>query len=412
MPDGNGATVDVEKFVRDAQLVAAIQHLHRERLVELPQADVADLQAGALQQARNGKDRADAHLVRLAACHGEAAEQAQGRNAAFFRQFGVHQNADGRSVAELAGVAGGDRPTRRHRPDLADPFQRGVGADAFIGGNGHFLAGDMAARLVHHAHHGGHGDDLVGELARGLRGRGALLAAGAVGILVLPGNAITLGHLLSRLQHVPVDLGLDFLHGRIAPHMHIDLVLHTGNAFDTTGHHHRRLVDNDAMRRHGDRLQPRGAEAVDRDTTRGDRQSCAQCRNAGHIPAGGAFQQRSAEDHVLHLGGIDARALNCVLDRMRSQRGRVGHVEGTLPALGQAGAGCGDNGNVGHGVRCPRGCQLKVLPCSASWSSKGAGSHDGSASGSAANRFRARTTLGSPTVSAYSIGPPRCRGNP
>ncbi len=194
-------------------------------------------------------------------------------------------------------------------------------------------------------------------------------------------------------------------------------LLHAGDAFDATGHHTPRassaMMRCAAMR---DRLQPRGAEAVDRDTTRRvTGQSCAQCAQlAGDVPAGGAFQQAKRRG-----SRPPPRRDRCPRAELRAGSNapasvaRVGHVEGTLPALGQAGAGGGDNGNVGHGVRCPRGCQLKVLPCSASWSSKGAGSQTtASASGSAANRFRARTTLGSPTVSAYSIGPPRCRGNP
>ena len=51
MADRDRAAVDVEAVVRDAQLVAAVDHLHRERFVQLPQADVVDLQAGALRAA-------------------------------------------------------------------------------------------------------------------------------------------------------------------------------------------------------------------------------------------------------------------------------------------------------------------------------------------------------------------------
>ena len=64
-------------LLRDAELVAAVEHLDGERLVELPQADVVHLQARALQQARHREDRADAHLVGLAAGDREAAEDAR-----------------------------------------------------------------------------------------------------------------------------------------------------------------------------------------------------------------------------------------------------------------------------------------------------------------------------------------------
>jgi hypothetical protein len=45
MPDRNRPAIDVKPFVRDAQLVAAIKHLGRESLVQLPQPDVVDFQA-------------------------------------------------------------------------------------------------------------------------------------------------------------------------------------------------------------------------------------------------------------------------------------------------------------------------------------------------------------------------------
>ena len=57
------------------------------------------------------------------------------------------------------------------------------------------------------------------------------------------------------------------------------------------------------------------------------------------LAAGGAFGVGAAHDHVLHFSGVDAGALDGVLDRVATQGGAVGHVEGALPALGQAGCG-------------------------------------------------------------------------
>jgi hypothetical protein len=76
----------------------------------------------------------------------------------------ISTQADG-AVAELAGVAGGDHAAGHGAADLAHAFQRGVGADAFVGGDRHFLARDAAGGLVDHAHHRGHRHDLVVELA-------------------------------------------------------------------------------------------------------------------------------------------------------------------------------------------------------------------------------------------------------
>jgi len=73
MTDRNRAAVDVEAIVRNAQRVAAVHGLHRERLVELPQSDVVDLEPVLLEQLRHRKHRTDAHLARLAAGDREAA---------------------------------------------------------------------------------------------------------------------------------------------------------------------------------------------------------------------------------------------------------------------------------------------------------------------------------------------------
>jgi hypothetical protein len=94
---------------RDAELVAAVDDLHGEGLVEFPQADVVDLQAVARSSSLGiGEDRADAHLVRLAAGDGEAAEDAERLEAALLGELRVHHHAGRGAVRELAGVAGGD----------------------------------------------------------------------------------------------------------------------------------------------------------------------------------------------------------------------------------------------------------------------------------------------------------------
>ena len=45
MADGDRAAVDVQSVVGDAEAIAAVEHLHGERLVELPQSDVVDREA-------------------------------------------------------------------------------------------------------------------------------------------------------------------------------------------------------------------------------------------------------------------------------------------------------------------------------------------------------------------------------
>ena len=110
MADGDRAAVDVEAIVRNAERVAAVDHLHGERLVQLPEVDVVDLDARPLEQLRHREHRADAHLVGLAAGDGEAAEHAErrrGRVCAACVALITTQRR--RAVGELARVAGRDR---------------------------------------------------------------------------------------------------------------------------------------------------------------------------------------------------------------------------------------------------------------------------------------------------------------
>src|SRR5262245_13617308 len=77
MADRDRAAVDVELLLGNAELVAAVEDLHGEGLVQLPEIDVVHLEPEALQELGDGIDRADAHLVGLAARHDEALVDAE-----------------------------------------------------------------------------------------------------------------------------------------------------------------------------------------------------------------------------------------------------------------------------------------------------------------------------------------------
>src|SRR5665213_1416385 len=59
MADRDRSAIDVEPVVRDAEPVAAIEHLAGERLVQFPQINVVDLESVLLQQLGHREDRAD-----------------------------------------------------------------------------------------------------------------------------------------------------------------------------------------------------------------------------------------------------------------------------------------------------------------------------------------------------------------
>src|SRR6185295_8763488 len=70
----NRTAVDVQPVIGDTKLVATVNHLHSKRLIQFPQADVADFLASLLEQFRDGIDWPDAHFIGLASGPGEAAK--------------------------------------------------------------------------------------------------------------------------------------------------------------------------------------------------------------------------------------------------------------------------------------------------------------------------------------------------
>ncbi len=137
--DRDRAAVDVELVVVDAEPVAAVDHLHGEGLVQLPEADVVDLEAVRLEELRHGEHRADAHLVRIAAGDRDAAIDAERREVALARELRLHQHAGAGAVGKLRGVAGGDEgaglqllAAGEHRLQRRKARERRVGARALV----------------------------------------------------------------------------------------------------------------------------------------------------------------------------------------------------------------------------------------------------------------------------------------
>src|SRR4029077_8816050 len=123
MADRDRAAVDVELFRVDAELVAAVDHLHGKSFVELPKIDVIDLQPVTLEQARHREHRSDAHLVRLTAGGDKAAEYAERLEAAPCGLLVAHDHRRAGPVRQLAGIAGGDGETfTAHRLERGNPF--------------------------------------------------------------------------------------------------------------------------------------------------------------------------------------------------------------------------------------------------------------------------------------------------
>src|SRR5690606_855448 len=224
--DGDGATVHVQVFHRDAQTVTAVDNLGSEGFVQLPQTDIIHGQAVALEQTRNGEDRADAHFVRLAAGNRETAEDAHGLDVQLLGNLAVHDGTYGRAVGQLAGVAGGDEVLRAtYRLQAGQCFQSGLRTVALVAGQGHFLAGDLAGFLVLYLHGGGEGYDLVVELAGFLASGNALLAEQRILVLGLAAVVVAGSHDVGVLDHGQGQFRLVLHDPLVGTAQHVDLVV-------------------------------------------------------------------------------------------------------------------------------------------------------------------------------------------
>ena len=233
MADRDRAAVDVELVGIDAELVAAIDHLHRIGLVELPEIDVVDLEAVPLQEPRDRGNRADAHLVRLDAGGDEAAKYAERLQALPRGDLVAHDHAGRGAVGELAGIAGADGLALEHRLDLCKSLRRRIGPRAFILGQGHPLIGDLLGIVIDDGHPCRERHDLVVEATALQRGADAALAFEAVLVLLVAPDLVAFGDNLGGLQHRHVYLGLHrhqlVVDGVEAVHV---LVLHKADRLD------------------------------------------------------------------------------------------------------------------------------------------------------------------------------------
>src|SRR5579862_5535389 len=132
MSECDRAAVDVESLIRNAEPIPAVQDLNCEGFVELPQVDLLEAYARALEQSWHREDRTDSHLVGLAAGDGKAAENAERLDAPALCELPIHDDAGARAVGELAGVTRRDDASRDRWADLRDACERRIRSDALI----------------------------------------------------------------------------------------------------------------------------------------------------------------------------------------------------------------------------------------------------------------------------------------
>jgi hypothetical protein len=206
---------------------------------------------------------------------------------------------------------------------LARPSSRGVGAIALVAID-HVVDDAFFLRLlVDHLHLGLHRDDLVLELAGLLGGRHAALRFQRILVLVFAADLVALGDDVGGVDHRHVDRRRDLQQLGIVVFARA-AAAGEADRLHAAGHDHVGAVIDDVARGHGDRLQARGAEAVDGDAAGGDRQAGQQ--------RGVAAQVLGAVGDVAHEAVLDRFLLDAglgdgVLHRVRRHADGGGDIE-------------------------------------------------------------------------------------
>ena len=197
------------------------------------------------------------------------------------------------------------------------------------------IDGDRLATLLHFDGH-----DLVLELAGGDGGVRALLRAHGDFVLRLARDFVLLGEVLGGDAHVLLAEGVaeevedavfeDAVAHPVAVAALADVVRHHRHVLGAAGDDDLGIAGLDVARRGVDRFQAAAADAVDGDGGRLDRHAGLDGGVARDIAVFHHLTD-AAEDDVVHLFGLEARALDCGADgdgaEIRCREVRVGALE-------------------------------------------------------------------------------------
>ena len=312
----------------------------------------------ALEQARHGEDRADAHLVRVATGDVETGETAERLQAALGSFLGFHHQHGSGAVRKLRGVAGSDILALLDDHAAAEDGRKA--GEAFIGCartvavvlvGDDVLEGFFLGFLVDQLHAGFQRHDFLCHVALLLELGRAALALGRVLVLVFAADIVALSDDLGGLDHRHPDgrPGLGQFRLEILVAVGLARALDEADAFHAAADGDSCAFMDHGVGGVGDRLQARGAEAVDRGARSRGRATGSKRRVAGHVMAGGAFRRGAAKEHVFNGSGFDAGAFERALDGVTGHGDAMGVIQGAAARFGQGSTGSRDDNGFAHG---------------------------------------------------------------
>ena len=280
-------------------------HDRRERLVDLVQVDVADRHAAALEHPFGGGHRPVEVVVGLGADQAlghDPRPRAQAEGACLAL---LEQQHRGGAVGDLRGRARGVHAVLEHGPQFGQRLQAGL-AQALVAVHRSGLAGRLAVRVQHRRLHR---HDLAVEPPVGPGQLGQGLRAQAEAVHLVAGQAAPVGDPLCGqvlVRHVDVPGGGP---GRARVDPDVGPQRHPAHRLHAAGDAGLDRVGRDEAGHEVRRLLRRAALGVQGQAARLVRQARVQPRGAGDVAGLLARLGHAAAGHLLHLGGVDARAI-------------------------------------------------------------------------------------------------------
>ncbi len=252
MPDRDRAPADVEAFIRNTQLISAVNDLNGKGFVQLPEINIIHAKTVCFEQLGNRVNRPDTHFIGFKSSDRHTPVYPQRRQAPLFSLPGLHQYRCRGTIRKLRRIARGNKATlvdfhsiRKHRLQRRKGLERRTGPVTFILFKRHLDIGHRAGFPVNRFHDRGERDDLVVKPAFGLCLVSTILRLHGVFVLYLPTDVVACRDDLGRFKHRHIQgrlVGFDpVITGSMTVHV---VILNQRYALQTTSHRDRHTVGN------------------------------------------------------------------------------------------------------------------------------------------------------------------------
>ncbi len=329
----------------EAELLDDRKALRRECLVQFDPVDRVLPDARAAQDLGNRRDRAHAHDLGRDSADGEADPARKRREAQLLQHPFTDHDRRTRAVRGLRAVARGHRALgRKHRLELGQAVGARIAARALVAIEAALARDDLARCEIGHIFADRIRRDLGGELAARLGGERLAVTRQREGVLLLARHLPPRGDPFRGQPHAVGDAEVLVLGEHLGverePAEHRD----HAHALGAGGDDDVGLAGADAVGGDRDRVQPGGAEAIDRHPRHAVRQPGEQQTDARDVHALFVLGHGAADDHVLDALRLDLRYLHQdTLQDVRQQRVGAGMPERAPRGLADRCARRGDD---------------------------------------------------------------------